>query len=880
MIFMRISVEKINKVKQEYSEFKKTSGYEERKNQLMFCDFASSIINKLLQKKSISNENLTSLIQIFGHGSSSEKVKKYINLLDFEKSYSDEIFNKFIALDQTGFTSIGKAAITGLTDQQLQIAHKFLTDVASSDSEKTIREVVSDFEDNSVPQVKDGVYSPWLYYLHPEICPIVAGPVKGYLKKLGFDYKSYLDAWNLLKQINLSIGEKDYGFIDEFIWENSSNYWVFIIPKDFEEGKLWEYCRQNSIAAMQYQEGLEEQKAVTSNISKIKKIKLGDKVIVYINDNTIGGIGEVSKKFYEDTSRENGFNGRFGQRIGLKWITTNFEIDIKRIKPNLKEFPRNLSLKTIHEISDRDFNTIYKFVDEGIIVDEGTVDTKRETDEYTRMEKLLSNKKQIILYGPPGTGKTFIAYNFIRSNRTDQIYSKKTSFDRNFFWFTARSDRRDSEKLWSEPDNGQEVELSYGRIKSAYQKITVGDILFIYVTSPIKQIIGTAECIRKEVKNNDIPVVVVKGLKRIEGPKWKDLKSDDILSESKVVKAGAMGTLFLLNENEASRILDRSNISLEDLKIEKLVETEIVKNHEFITFHPSYSYEDFIEGLRPLNNDDGQISYEVDEGLFKKFSRSAFNALMAKVEIEKEWSPMESVPQLTKEEKEKAKKATEEVPFYLVIDEINRGDMSRIFGELITVLESDKRLTSANELITTLPYSKTKFAVPPNLYLIGTMNTADKSIALIDVALRRRFGFIEMMPDYSVLEELLVSDDEGIREIFNLAISALKTVNENILKTYDRDHQIGHSYLLKLRDSVSRNDAVENFRFIWNYEVFPLMQEYFYDAPAKLKQVMGNEFIIVENRSFSYIDKLEGEEFINAIKKMVNSDKRQNEIGD
>ena len=206
--------------------------------------------------------------------------------------------------------------------------------------------------------------------------------------------------------------------------------------------------------------------------------------------------------------------------------------------------------------------------------------------------------------------------------------------------------------------------------------------------------------------------------------------------------------------------------------------------------------------------------------------------------------------------------------------------MSRIFGELITVLESDKRLTSANELITTLPYSKTKFAVPPNLYLIGTMNTADKSIALIDVALRRRFGFIEMMPDYSVLEKYLVSDDEGIQEIFNLAILALKKVNENILKTYDRDHQIGHSYLLKLRDSVSRNDAIENFHFIWHYEILPLMQEYFYDAPTKLKQVMGNEFIIVENRSFSFIDKLEGEEFIKAIKRMVNSEKRQNEIGD
>ena len=493
------------------------------------------------------------------------------------------------------------------------------------------------------------------------------------------------------------------------------------------------------------------------------------------------------------------------------------------------------------------------------------------------MKKLLSNKKQIILYGPPGTGKTFHASNFIKLNTTDQIYSKKTSFDRNFFWFIANPKKWSPENLWKET----ETTLWPGNLKSAFQQIDVGDILFMYVSSPIQRVSGIAECSNKKTMENDnTPVVSIKGLKKIKGPKWQDLKTDDVLSESTPVKIGLRGTLFPLNENEVSRILKLSNISLEDLKIEKLVETEIVKNHEFITFHPSFSYEDFIEGLRPLNNDDGQISYNVDEGLFKKYSRSAFNALMAKAEIEKEWGPMESVPQLTKEEKEKAKKTAGEVPFYLVIDEINRGDISRIFGELITLLESDKRLTADNELITTLSYSKTKFAVPPNLCLIGTMNTADKSIALIDVALRRRFGFIEMMPDYSVLEDKLVSEDDSIQEVFNLSILALKKVNENILKTYDRDHQIGHSYLLKLRDSVSRNDAIENFRSIWHYEILPLMQEYFYDAPAKLKQVMGNEFIVVENRSFSFIDNLEGEEFIKTIQRMVNSEKRQNEIGD
>ncbi|KKG51182.1 McrB family protein [Methanosarcina mazei] len=426
----------------------------------------------------------------------------------------------------------------------------------------------------------------------------------------------------------------------------------------------------------------------------------------------------------------------------------------------------------------------------------------------------------------------------------------------------------------------------------------------IYAASPRKKVIGIAEFIQKELQWDGKLIFRIKNLKQMRnGPTLEDLRNDSILSKSEPIINELKGNLNPINKDAALRLLKLSKVSLDNSNVENIIEPEVVQNHEFskvekiaepeisknhelityyefITFHPSFSYEDFIEGLRPLNNDDGQISYKVDEGLFKRYSRFAFNALMAKAEIEKEWGQMENIPQLTVEEKEKAKKAAGEVSFYLVIDEINRGDISRIFGELITLLESDKRLTADNELIITLPYSKTKFAVSPNLYLIGTMNTADKSIALIDIALRRRFGFIEMMPDYSVLEEKLVNEDKDIKEVFDLSIQALKKVNENILKTYDRDHQIGHSYLLKLKDSKSRNDAIEDFRFIWYYEILPLMQEYFYDAPAKLKQVLGNEFIVVENRSFSFIDNLEGEEFIKTIQRVVNSEKRQNEIGD
>ncbi|WP_462272813.1 hypothetical protein [Methanohalophilus sp.] len=172
-----------------------------------------------------------------------------------------------------------------------------MLNVAKANSEESIRQIVSDFEKQDIPQVKYGFYSPWLYYLHPTICPLVAEPVKNYPPYLGWNTDSYLDAWDFLKQINEVINEDDYGFLDQFIWDckadSDNKYWLFIIPKDYEEGELWKYCKRNSIAAMQYQYGSEAKNWVTKNLRLINKIAEGDKVIVYLNGKTFGGIGRL-----------------------------------------------------------------------------------------------------------------------------------------------------------------------------------------------------------------------------------------------------------------------------------------------------------------------------------------------------------------------------------------------------------------------------------------------------------------------------------------------------------------------------------------------------------------------------------------------------------
>lgn len=172
-----------------------------------------------------------------------------------------------------------------------------------------------------------------------------------------------------------------------------------------------------------------------------------------------------------------------------------------------------------------------------------------------------------------------------------------------------------------------------------------------------------------------------------------------------------------------------------------------------------------------------------------------------------------------------------EEPHVLIIDEINRGNLSRIFGELITLMEEDKRRGEQNELTARLPYSREPFTVPSNIYVIGTMNTADRSIALIDTALRRRFEFEEMRPDAGVIRKILKAGGCADEHV-DLVCGVFETINKRVAVLLDRDHQVGHSYLLGAT-------SVEDLRHALYRKIFPLLQEYFYNDPERLREVLG-----------------------------------------
>jgi len=328
-------------------------------------------------------------------------------------------------------------------------------------------------------------------------------------------------------------------------------------------------------------------------------------------------------------------------------------------------------------------------------------------------------------------------------------------------------------------------------------------------------------------------------------------------------------------------------------------------NIAFSTFHQSLSYEDFIEGIKPLEPTPGQtMQYDIVDGIFKKICDKAEKCVSANLtqgssfddaleQLEAEWRANPTMSfELTRDNKsftitefksknipfkkasggtahslskktlrdlylgirksfpagleiyykpvldklrtytsagaENPKIDSTPCKFVLIVDEINRGNVSQIFGELITLLEPDKRIGEKEEIRLTLPYSKEEFGVPSNVYIIGTMNTADRSVEALDTALRRRFSFIPMMPEYDGLNE----ECDGV----NLKL-LLQKLNERLTVLKDRDHTIGHAWLWNV-------DSIGKLQQVFKDKIIPLLQEFFYNDYEKLGLLLGEQFVV------------------------------------
>lgn len=256
-------------------------------------------------------------------------------------------------------------------------------------------------------------------------------------------------------------------------------------------------------------------------------------------------------------------------------------------------------------------------------------------------------------------------------------------------------------------------------------------------------------------------------------------------------------------------------------------------NRSIITFHQSYSYEEFIIGLKAKTTEDNRIEYSYEKGVFYNACERA--AVLAG------YSSLAECCSDTKESRN-AKFAAiagdTSRQFLFCIDEINRANISAVFGDLISLIEENKRLGAQNEMIVRLPYTQELFGVPANLRLLGTMNTADRSIQILDTALRRRFQFKEYLPDYDVLRN-------------EKAKTILQAINDRIRALLGQDRQIGHSYFYDIEASAA-DESTRILKALAN-KIIPLLQEYFYNDVEKIRFVLGEKDRIPDEHSF-YIE--------------------------
>ncbi|HGG0035025.1 TPA: McrB family protein [Campylobacter coli] len=412
---------------------------------------------------------------------------------------------------------------------------------------------------------------------------------------------------------------------------------------------------------------------------------------------------------------------------------------------------------------------------------------------------------------------------------------------------------------------------------------------------------------------------------------------------------------------------------------------EYVKNGQivFTTFHQSYGYEEFVEGIKPsLNSDENsQINYKVKDGIFKELCKKALenrddiesfnfyiNDLKEKTKedannpekyfqlpntkysiqyrggktfrikfddmsknhkdypvsidnIEKLYktSNIDEIynsayvkailnylkSQGLKDYKEKDEKIN--LPYIIIIDEINRGNVSKIFGELITLIEPSKRLGNEEALELTLPYSGEKFGVPKNVYIIGTMNTADRSITSLDTALRRRFEFVEMMPNSDLLNNVFICKDvenpnededylgddaktEGYAEILqNILIS----INKRIEFLLDREKTIGHAFFMSEAVKFNKNNwikpdeyeedwyvlSISKLKKVFQNKIIPLLQEYFYNDYALINAVLNDNGMIFEDKKDDkYLQKIKNLDSVNSERSIYNIASFDNKI--
>lgn len=858
---------KISELKTLFTEFKTSQAFADREAQKPVTVIFREILAEALKKNPITNQDYTDLIQIFKFNCSNDNFDAKLEALVVDKTKREDLSKRAYELEQPGYTNAGKTGVTGLNQTQLDHVKSFLLNAYNT---KTIQDAVKlcrDFESLNVPQIKKGVFSIWLHYINPEIFPIVNNSHNNFKNWIDLpdEYSDSIEPYHEIKKI---LNEKDFGEIDFFAHHftpdgklkyrryldlnNKSLYKVshgsFAKQSRFTEVNLIETLEKNNWVSISSYTG----KGAGSAFEK--DIKIGDIVYVCYGGDTVHCVGEIiseAKLFPMDIAKS------IGDDEEQEWLYREIKPLFWPIDKNISDLKSNRSQtmpsgnSTFWQIKPSDF----EMLNEELFIPKFNLEVSKDLSQHTSQIAISDNSNtslsmalNTIMYGPPGTGKTYNtvekALNLLGvetgalsrtvvKQRFSELQNQKRLFFTTFHQSMSYEDFIEGIKPM-EPDDDKflKYEIQDGLFMKACIEATYNFIISNYPNDNQGAQILTYNQLFDQL------------FAEIEQEGEREISTRN--GGNVLVSVTGQGNFAVRHEN-GDRYYTVSRERLAPI-FEAFPDPDTIGNihDEFRNLIGGcnatayWSVLNVMAQMRENNNaapapaNINELPFEDKKNVVRSFWKNTNH-----LNLEEDRSQ----------------------PYVFIIDEINRGNVAQIFGELITLIEDDKRLSMPEMIKLDLLYSKLKFCVPPNLYIIGTMNTADRSVEALDTALRRRFAFEEKMPNPNLLT----------RSVSGISLqSLLSKINERIELLLDRDHTIGHSYFINVTDESELKQAFKN-------KILPLLQEYFYGDYGKIGLVLGAGFVAEtkpKNTSFAKFNYPGNEQFIQPKYELLTIDEK------
>jgi len=683
-------------------------------------------------------------------------------------------------------------------------------------------------------------------------------------------------AFAKVKELVLSVIEaaqnKDFAAIDHIDLGNAFKWKIAYMYAS--EGSLLRIAKDEAFYYLE-KKFLDNESKVISNIqSKLIELKESDKDIdIYSEElwKEYSQVQEVESHFRKWLKTEksladstiNKYISRLKKSIPYKLKELNIddnnisllECDLDRLeeiynmlKPEGELYSWNISTKVKSEASAALGNYL-EFLNQS--------NKDNGFDNYIKEGEMLHNSNEVqslnqILYGPPGTGKTYNTINKAieiienreltedelkdRDGLKEQFEKYKNSGQIEFITFHQSYGYEEFvEGIKADTNNADEV--IYTKENGIFKRLALEAMISnMQVTQEGAKSLGF-----DEVYNGLLEKIANGEINSLPSKTTNDILASDITKNDNInFKHEGRNKKYLVSKARLKKLFEHFNTKEKFDSISNIND----EFREVIGGCNSSAYWAVLNYIHTNNVEDEYQDIDIEN--------------MTEVEQKELIENYLKTPQSERTHKEETKN------YILIIDEINRGNISKIFGELITLLEDSKRVGAKEELKVKLPYTNDEFGVPQNLYILGTMNTADRSIALMDTALRRRFEFTEMMPNLEAVNGIKV----GKIDIYVL----LETINKRIEYLYDRDHTIGHAYFMSLKDEKIKDKKGE-LDNIFRNKIIPLLQEYFYDDWEKILMVLGKDGFITRKEMKSDIfnykndDYIEDQEYIYTINK-------------